>query len=135
MDPVPHATLEVGRGLIGNADQGGRRQVTIIERERWDAHMAKLNAAIDPSARRANLMITGVALANTRGRMLRVGDTVIRIYGETKPCNLMDQALPGLREAMYENWGGGAFGEVMEGGRIAVGDAVAWDDESSPTDA
>jgi MOSC domain-containing protein YiiM len=80
-------------------------------------------------------MITGVALANTRGRMLRVGDTVIRIYGETKPCNLMDQALPGLREAMYENWGGGAFGEVMEGGRIAVGDAVAWDDESSPTDA
>lgn len=135
MDPVTDATLEAGRGLVGNADQGGRRQVTIIERERWDAHMAKLGAAIDPSARRANLMIAGVALANTRGRMLRIGSTVIRIYGETKPCDLMDQALPGLRQTMYENWGGGAFGEVMRGGRIAVGDPVAWDDTPSPSGA
>src|SRR5688500_10537204 len=36
MDRVATATLVAGRGLVGNADQGRRRQVTIIERERWD---------------------------------------------------------------------------------------------------
>ena len=135
MDPVSTATLETGRGLVGNADQGGRRQVTIIERERWNAHMAALGAAIDPSARRANLMITGVPLANTRGRTLRIGATRIRIYGETKPCEQMDAALPGLRRTMSDNWGGGAFGEVMEGGQIAVGDAVRWEEDKSGKDA
>jgi MOSC domain-containing protein YiiM len=129
MDPVSTAMLETGRGLVGNANQGGRRQVTIIERERWDAHMASLHAALDPAARRANLMVTGVPLASSRGRILRIGSSRIRIYGETKPCELMDAALPGLRATMYDNWGGGAFGEVLEGGRIAVGDVVTWESE------
>jgi MOSC domain-containing protein YiiM len=132
MDPIAAATLESGRGLVGNVDQGGRRQVTLIERERWHAHMASLGGTLDPSARRANLMVTGVALANSRGRTLRIGSARIRIYGETKPCERMEAALPGLRAVMYENWGGGAFGEVIEGGRISVGDAVTWEDAGTP---
>jgi MOSC domain-containing protein YiiM len=128
MDAVAQATLEAGRGLVGNANQGGRRQVTLIERERWDAHMTALGASLDPRARRANLMIAGVALSDSRGRLLLIGPVQIRIYGETKPCERMDEALPGLRAVMYDNWGGGAFGEVIEGGRIAVGDTVVWAD-------
>jgi hypothetical protein len=31
MDPATVATLVAGRGLVGNADQGRRRQVTVIE--------------------------------------------------------------------------------------------------------
>jgi MOSC domain-containing protein YiiM len=137
MDAVTQAVLEAGRGLVGNANQGGRRQVTIIERERFVAQVASLSATLDPSARRANLMVTGLALANSRGRTLRVGASRVRIFGETKPCEQMEEALPGLRAAMYDNWGGGAFGEVIEGGAIAVGDIVAWDDDQSavPTDA
>ena len=27
---------------------------------------------------------------------------------------------------MKANWGGGAFGEVLDDGQIAVGDAVHW---------
>ena len=132
MDAVATATLEAGRGLLGNANQGGRRQVTIIERERWDAHMASLGVTLDPSKRRANLMVSGLPLADSRGRVLRIGASRIRIYGETKPCEQMEEALPGLRAVMYANWGGGAFGEVIEGGRIAVGDAVRWEE---PDDA
>ena len=30
MDPRETATLVPGRGLVGNANQGGRRQVTLI---------------------------------------------------------------------------------------------------------
>jgi hypothetical protein len=37
MDPASHARLAAGRGIAGNANQGGRRQVTLLEREVWDA--------------------------------------------------------------------------------------------------
>lgn len=132
MDPVDSAQLETGRGLTGNADRGGRRQVTIIARERWDAHMKQLGANLDPATRRANLMVSGVALADSRGRVLRIGSSRIRIFGETKPCERMEEALPGLRRVMYDSWGGGAFGEVLEGGTISVGDDVAWEDADAP---
>jgi MOSC domain-containing protein YiiM len=128
MDPAGEARLVAGRGIVGNADQGRRRQVTIIEREVWEAAMRALGGSLDPSARRANLMVSGLALAGSRGRVLRVGACRIHIRGETKPCNTMDEALAGLAGVLYENWGGGAFGEALDDGQIRVGDEVAWDE-------
>lgn len=127
MDPLPRANLVAGQGLVGNADQGRRRQVTIIEREVWDALMAEVGGGLPPSARRANLMISGVPLAGARGRVLRIGGCRIRIRGETKPCEQVEAAHPGLRAAMFPDWRGGAFGEVLDDGEIAVGDPVTWD--------
>ena len=127
MDPVAEATLVAGRGLVGNADQGRRRQVTIIEREVWDRLMRELAAAVPPSARRANLLVSGCSLVQARGRVLRVGGCPLRILGETRPCERMDEALDGLRTAMKPNWGGGAFAEVLDDGRITVGEPVVWE--------
>jgi len=127
MDPVTTASLRAGHGIVGNANVDGRRQVTIIEREVWERHMALHHATLDPATRRANLMVSECALADSRGRVLRVGPCRVRILGETKPCEQMEEALPGLRETMFSNWGGGAFGEVLDDGTITVGDIVAWD--------
>lgn len=127
MDRVSRAALVAGRGLAGNANQGGRRQVTIIEREAWDEVMAATGADLDPVRRRANLMVSGLPLARTRGRILRIGGCRLRILGETKPCERMEEAQPGLKDVMYGDWRGGAFAEVLDDGEIAVGDTVSWE--------
>jgi len=126
MDPVQAGRLIAGQGLEGNADQGGRRQVTLIEAEVFEALAREFGHPVDPAARRANLMVRGIRLEETRGKLLSIGSCLIRILGETRPCELMDEAVPGLRNALSPNWRAGAFGEVLEGGPIACGDGVAW---------
>ena len=127
MDPKEQAALVAGRGIVGNADQGRRRQVTILEAERWAEATAELGATLDPAARRANLLVTGLRLAGTPGRVLAIGSCRLRIFCETRPCERMDEALPGLQRALDPDWRGGACAEVIEGGEIAVGDEVAWE--------
>lgn len=125
MDPAESAVLNANKGIAGNANRvGNRRQVTIIEREVWQRLMTELGASIDPSARRANLMVSGVSLEKTRGKILRVGPCRIEIKGETTPCERMDEALPGLRAAMRPHWAGGVFGVILDDGEIRVGDTV-----------
>src|SRR4051812_48320739 len=127
MDSVDSATLEINQGLRDNANRGGRRQVTIISRERWSELMEALGAALPPSTRRANLMLSGIDLEQSRGRILRVGGGRLKINGETRPCEQMEEAHAGLQALMRDRWGGGAFAEVLKAGEICVGDVVAWE--------
>jgi MOSC domain-containing protein YiiM len=126
MDPAESATLVAGRGIVGNADQGRRRQVTLIEEEVWCALMDELGGDAPPSSRRANLMLRGIRLQSSRGRVLRIGGCRVRVRGETMPCERMDEVLPGLQAAMRRDWAGGAFAEVLDDGEIYVGDPVEW---------
>jgi len=126
MDPAVNATLIAGRGIVGNADQGGRRQVTLLDLGRWHELMDRLGADLQTGGRRANLVIDSLDLFDSRGKTLRIGAARLHLLGETRPCERMEEALPGLRAAMRERWGGGAYAEVVEGGEISVGDAVEW---------
>ena len=95
-------------------------------------HYEALGAAVDfyeAEARRANLMVSGIRLEGTRGRVLRVGGAAIEIRGETRPCERMDEAHQGLRAAMDPHWRGGVYGVVRQGGKIAVGDEVSLADD------
>ena len=122
MDAVDEAQAVTGRGLAGNADQGRSRQITIIDEAAWRDAVAEAGADVDPSKRRANVMLRGIALAESRGQLLRLGGCVVRVLGETRPCERMEEAQPGLRQALGSVWRGGVFGEIVEGGPIRAGD-------------
>jgi MOSC domain-containing protein YiiM len=42
----------------------------------------------------------------------------------------MDEAYPGLQAALATNWGAGAWGIVLSGGEIKVGDVMKWEEET-----
>lgn len=133
MRPVERLDVVEKTGIKGNADWGGKRQVTIIEKERWDAMMRELgDADVDPSARRANVLISGCDLGDSRHHILRLGDVRIEIRGETRPCERMDEAYPGLRKAMAAPWNGGAYGVVLDDGVIRIGDAAVLEAPPEP---
>ena len=129
MDEVSSAQLVAGRGIVGNANQGGKRQVTMLSSESWNDVTGELMAP-DPSIRRANLLLSSVDLRDARGKTLRIGTVRIRIHGEVRPCYQMDEAVPGLRKALSAPWGGGAFGEVLDDGAIAIGDRAEWEESA-----
>ena len=126
MDSVESARLIEGKGLEGNANQGGHRQVTILSADVWESMTDDLGESLDPSVRRANLYVRGVDLEQSRGKTLAIGSVRIRVHGETRPCERMDAARGGLRRVMGASWRGGVFGEVLEGGPIEIGSDVRW---------
>ena len=127
MDPVDRALVVKGRGIVGNANQGGKRQVTIVSAKHWTDVTAPLGTVPDARVRRANLLVSDIDFSDARGKTLTIGSVRIRIYGETRPCEQMEAAMPGLKDAMSVNWGGGAFGEILDDGEIAIGDPVAFE--------
>ena len=134
MDSAQRARVVAGKGLVGNANQGGKRQVTIVSNKHWTEITAPLLLGTpDPRLRRANLLVSDIDFADAHGKILKIGNVRIRIYGETRPCEQMEAAVPGLQHAMSVPWGGGAFGEVLDDGEIAVGDAVTFVEEAAGT--
>ncbi len=129
MDAREWITLVAGRGVDGSADQGRARQVTMIEREVFDRVSAELGQDVDPAVRRANVLLSGIRLEGARNRVLRLGACRIEVVGETRPCERMDEAVPGLRSALDAGWGGGAFGRVLDDGEVRVGDEVRFEDQ------
>lgn len=132
MLPLEAVELIEGEGLEASADTGGRRQVTITSLEAWRKMEMEMGRELRPEWRRANLLVKGIELDRSTGRVLQIGPCRIKIQGETRPCSRMDEALPGLRRAMEPEWRAGAWGVVLKGGRIQTGALVQWVDQPAP---
>jgi MOSC domain-containing protein YiiM len=125
MDPADAVTLVEGMGIDTDANFGrSKRQVTVIEKEVFDRIREHL-PDVEPYMRRANVMVSGIRLENSRDQVLHLGDVRIRLYGETRPCERMDAQVPGLTAALDPDWGGGAYGVVLDDGEIRVGDGAS----------
>jgi len=119
---VDRAVAIAGRGLDGDHAGGGKRQVTLIAHEAWAAACAELGRELDPSVRRANLLVEGIDLAAAIGHTLRIGGVVVEVLGETRPCELMDDdGRNGLQAALRPECRGGVFGRIAQGGELCIG--------------
>ena len=121
-------TLERG---VGEDFRGkpGERQVTVLSEEGWRAACAVAGVALDWTERRANLLIEGIDLKASAGRVLKIGDVRLRITRETDPCERMEEVHAGLYEALLPEWRGGVCCRVIAAGEITLGDKVELLDE------
>lgn len=132
MDPADGVVLVADKGIETDANFGrSRRQVTVIEKEVFD-RVARALPDVEPYMRRANVMVSGVRLKNARDRVLRLGGIRIRLLGETRPCERMDEQVPGLTAALDPDWNGGAHGVVLDDGRVEVGDEAVLEEAPYP---
>lgn len=104
----------------------GRSQVTILSEEAWRAACDEVGAVLPWTMRRANLLVSGIPLQPLARSHIVIGEVVLEVTGETDPCQRMDEAHAGLRRALTPEARGGVRCRVLAGGKIAVGDTVAW---------
>jgi MOSC domain-containing protein YiiM len=116
-------------GLAGDhkaTRAGGKRQVTLIQREHLEVVAQLLGCdAVDPALLRRNLVVSGINLLALRGERFRIGSALFEGTGLCEPCSRMEEVLgAGGYNAMRGH--GGIIARVLEGGVIALGDAVAY---------
>ena len=138
METVPQALAVAGRGLEGDryflrrgtyskpgADDKPQRQVTLIEAEAVDAAGRDDEVPATSADIRRNLVTRGVALNHLVGKEFTVGGARLRGVKLCEPCEHMEglAGKKGIRKTLVHR--GGLNAEILQGGLIRVGDAVA----------
>lgn len=123
MQLVAEVRIEAG-GLSGDHGASTKRAVTLLQAEHLTTIGSFLgHTPVDPADLRRNLLVAGINLAALKGRPLRVGGALLQISGVCAPCSRMEETLgPGGYSAVRGH--GGWCAEVIEPGRISVGDSV-----------
>lgn len=116
------------RGAI-RPGKTGRRQISLIEAESWEAALHELGPGTDRvlpwHVRRANLLVERIRLPREAGKVIAIGKTLrIEVTCECDPCSRMDEIQAGLKLALLPDWRGGVLGRVLTDGDISVGDEV-----------
>lgn len=124
-----HVEVTADHGLAGDhkaSRPGGKRQVTLIQREHRDVVAQLLgHDAVDPARLRRNLMVSGINLLALRDERFRIGAVLFEGTGPCEPCSRMEEVLGrGGYNAMRGH--GGITARVLTGGVIAVGDVVMY---------
>lgn len=132
LESLERATISVAAGIEGDC-RGIKpdRQVSILFREGWEDACRDLGAELPWGTRRANLYVEGLEPIREAGGRIRVGEVVLEVFEETRPCAVMESAFGGLRAAMRPDWRGGVLCRVISGGEIRQGDAVAYEPAKS----
>lgn len=134
LQSMNHVEVIADHGLAGDHKAqraGGKRQVTLIQREHL-LTVAQLlrREAVDPALLRRNLLVSGINLLALRGERFRIGTVVFEGTGPCEPCSRMEEVLgAGGYNAMRGH--GGITARVITGGVIALGDGVVYQNEKS----
>lgn len=123
MEFLERADLSVAAGINGDSrGKPGARQVTVLSASAWLEACNLVNTDQPWLARRANVLVDGLDLRLSEGGLLFLGDDIqLLITGELEPCARMDDASPGLKLALADDWRGGVTCRVQRGGTLIVG--------------
>lgn len=132
MEEIAAGHIGVDTGLAGDhkGPKFPNRRITVLAREAWEEALAELESAdgspvvLPWTARRANLLVEGVALPKARGGIVRIGPVKLEVTYPTQPCSRMEEAHVGLLKALHPDWRGGITCRVLEGGEVRIGDEV-----------
>lgn len=131
MELIDAAEITESGGITGDfrgkrkPNGTSRRQVTLIERGRWDAACASVGVELDWWRRRCNIVVDGLELPRKPGTRLRLGrDVVLEMTRFTDPCERMEALAPGLHDALCLDWRAGICTRVVRGGTVLVGDVI-----------
>lgn len=111
-------------GLEGDNPSSLRRGVTLISQPQWRTVNQELGSDLPWHTRRANVLIDAPSLGDLIGATIALGNVLVRVEGETKPCTVMDAAQAGLLNALKPDGRGGVHGHILAGGLIRVGAEV-----------
>jgi MOSC domain-containing protein YiiM len=128
MVAVPSASAVAGRGLEGDryfdgagtfSERGGTgRDITLVDAA------ALADAGVAPAESRRNVVVEGLDLDALIGRTFRVGEVECVGRRRCEPCaHLQRLTRPGVLRALVRR--GGLRADVVSGGVVRVGDAVA----------
>ena len=127
LEALEQASITVAAGIDGDF-HGTRtgRQVSILFREGWEDACRDAGAELPWQTRRANLYVEGLDRPREAGGRISIGELVLQVTEETRPCAVMEAAFTGLRDAMRPDWRGGVLCSVVKGGEIREGDLVSY---------
>jgi MOSC domain-containing protein YiiM len=127
MRAVDRVTVEAGRGIVGDRYHGTRhRHVTVQSATALAAAAQAYGAPVPAGLTRRNLTIDEGDVPRDPGARIRIGTVVLEVVRVAAPCKLLDDTIgPGAQEALRRR--AGSVCRVVEGGEIAVGDAVELD--------
>ena len=126
--PKDTATISFEDGLEGDhySKEGGKRMITLIQKEHLEAMTNMLEREVNASQTRRNVVVAGINLNALHDTQFALGDEVIlEGTGYCHPCSRMEDNLgPGGYNAMRGH--GGITARVVRGGDIKTGDEVRY---------
>jgi MOSC domain-containing protein YiiM len=127
MRAVERATVETGRGIVGDRYHGTRhRHVTVQSASALHAATEAFGADVPAELTRRNLTIDEGDVPTAPGSLIRVGNVLLEVVRVAAPCKLLDDTIGrGAQEALRRR--GGSVCRVLEGGEVALGDSVDLD--------
>jgi MOSC domain-containing protein YiiM len=126
--PVPSVRAEAGRGLEGeyhwSAQPEPGQSLTLIAAEALEGLREDTGIELSHEASRRNVLTRGVDLNALVGRRFNVGGVECEGTELCEPCNTLAKLTErGVLRGLVHR--GGLRADILSGGVIAVGDAVA----------
>ncbi|MEM8728793.1 MAG: MOSC domain-containing protein [Pseudomonadota bacterium] len=125
MQAVAEAWLDKG-GLDGDRARAGKRALTVLQAEHLAAIGSYLGRApVNPADLRRNLVVSGLNLAGSKGRRMRLGTAIVEITVICAPCSRMEETFGHGGYGAVRGHGGWCA-QVISAGPVCLGDPVTY---------